>query len=144
MGLAPPAQGQARVRVESGIELLAVGSTPEQWLVGGSRWWRTGARTRIGGLAAAGLAGGSLAGRGELAAHFLLNPNAPRGLGWYGGGGVAGTIGEAEAVRMLVLIGVDQRPGAARGWFAELGLGGGVRLAVGWRWRALGVRVLER
>lgn len=138
--MVPPAQGQARVRAESGIELLAVGSTPSQWLVGASRWWRTGERTRLGGLAAAGAAGGSMAGRGELAAHFLLNPNAPRGLAWYGGGGVAGTIGEAEAVRMLVLVGVDQRPGGARGWFAELGLGGGVRVAAGWRWRVVGAR----
>lgn len=116
---------------------MAVASQAPQWLGGASRWWRVGARTRLGGLIAAGAAGGTLAARGELSAHFLLNPTAPRGLGWYGGGGIGAVAGEAEAVRMLVVVGVDQRPGGDGGWFAEFGFGGGVRVATGWRWRVL-------
>jgi hypothetical protein len=36
---------------------------------------------------------------------------------------------------LTALLGVDQGPGARAGWYAELGLGGGVRLALGRRFR---------
>jgi len=114
---------------------VAVGSRPEQWLGGGSVWWRPASRTRVGVLAAAGLAGGEAAARAELAAHFLLHPANRAGPGVYAGGGLAFAAGAAGGGRIQLVAGLEQRPGAARGWVIEAGLGGGVRLAAGWRWR---------
>jgi len=128
---------EAQVRRESGVAVLAIGSEPVQWLAGASHWWRVARRTRAGGLLAAGVAGGEAAARGEVAAHFLLNPAARRGAGWYGGGGLAGVAGRAEGVRVQVVLGVDGRPAGPAGWSLELGVGGGVRLAAGYRWRVL-------
>lgn len=135
MAVAGATPGHAQVRREAGLEVLVVGSDPVQGLAGGSHWWRAGRRTRIGGLLAVGVAGGRAAVRGEVVAHFLLDPAVRRGLGWYGGGGLAGSGGRAEGVRVLVVAGVESRPGGPRGWTAELGVGGGVRLAGGYRWR---------
>jgi hypothetical protein len=36
---------------------------------------------------------------------------------------------------LAVLLGVEQMPGRRQGWYAELGLAGGVRAAAGWRMR---------
>jgi len=36
---------------------------------------------------------------------------------------------------LLLTAGLEQNPGARRGWAMELGVGGGVRFAVGYRWR---------
>lgn len=130
------AEAQLRVRAETGVVLVAVGTTPAQWTAGVERWWRTAPRTRLGGVVAGGLAGERAAARGELAAHFLLNPHAAEGVGWYAGGGVAGTLGAAEGVWLVAVLGVEARPGGRRGWFVEGGVGGGVRVAAGWRWRS--------
>jgi hypothetical protein len=36
---------------------------------------------------------------------------------------------------ITALVGIEKAPGARRGWFAEVGLGGGLRVALGMRWR---------
>jgi hypothetical protein len=41
---------------------------------------------------------------------------------------------------LVLTLGMEQRPGAASGWMVELGLGGGVRLSGGYRWRSRGVK----
>lgn len=128
-------EAQERVRAEGGVALVAVASSPGQWTAGAERWWRVAPRTRVGGLLAGGVAGKRGAVRGELAGHFLLNPRGLRGVGWYAGGGVAGSLGEAEGVRVLAVLGAEARPGGRQGWFLEAGVGGGARVAVGWRWR---------
>lgn len=119
----------------AGLDLVAVDSDPAQALLGGSAWWRPSPRMRLGGGLAAGTAGGAWAGRVEVAAHFLLAPTAVRGVGIYGGGGLALSLGDAGAERMMVTVGVEARPGSRHGWVVELGLAGGMRVAVGWRWR---------
>ena len=54
----------------------------------------------------------------------------------YGGGGVAVLADRRDADAFIVLyVGIEAAPGAGSGWFAELGVGGGVRAAVGWRLR---------
>ncbi|HSB55661.1 MAG TPA: hypothetical protein VLD58_14975, partial [Gemmatimonadales bacterium] len=76
-----------------------------------------------------------LAGRGELLAQFLLSPGRTRGAGLYGLGGVAGQAGRRDRGFLVLGLGLEGAPGGASGWFAEAGVGGGARVAAGWRWR---------
>ncbi len=106
-------------------------------LVGGAVYGalRISPRTRL--ALAGGLGGGpgGLGGRAELAGHFLLNPLDRQGWGIYGGGGLA--VEQRGNTRGFVelLLGAESRPGSSHGWVIEAGLGGGVRLALGWRTR---------
>jgi len=75
--------------------------------------------------------------RGELVAHFLLSPGARRGVGFYGFGGVAGLSGPSDRAYLMLGVGVEANPGGRSGWMLEAGLGGGARIAAGWRWRRL-------
>lgn len=79
--------------------------------------------------------GGELALRAELLGHFLLSPNKIKGTAPYFGAGVAAVGGPVERGYLVLTLGVEQRPGAGSGWAAEAGLGGGFRLALGYRWR---------
>ncbi|MGH7702629.1 MAG: hypothetical protein ACREMO_06020 [Gemmatimonadales bacterium] len=92
-------------------------------------------RTRLAATAAAGVAQGGFGFRGELLAHFLLNPRAVRRPGLYGLGGVAFVSAPGERGYLVVGAGLEARPGARSGWALELGVGGGVRVALGYRWR---------
>lgn len=77
---------------------------------------------------------GETAGRGELTAHFLLQPSTT-GLTPYAGGGVA-LVGDDGTDGYVVLVfGVESAPSLPAGWSLEVGLGGGVRLGAAWRWR---------
>jgi hypothetical protein len=53
----------------------------------------------------------------------------------YGAGGVALAEGPVDQGYVVVTLGIEGRPGGRSGWFAEAGVGGGARLAVGYRWR---------
>lgn len=90
-------------------------------------------------VAAVGALGRHAALRLELSAQFLVLPNARHGLSPYFGTGVAyvGARPYRGAGAVVALIGVEQAAGTARGWFGELGLGGGLRLRAGFRWRRL-------
>ena len=37
----------------------------------------------------------------------------------------------------MVTLGLEERPAARAGWFVEAGVGGGARLALGYRWRRM-------
>jgi len=88
------------------------------------------------------LAGGSVAGqaaaRAQLTLQLLVNPATRTGLGMYAGFGAAFTArrGAPGQGFLAVLLGVEQTPGRRQGWYAELGLAGGVRAAAGWRMRS--------
>ncbi len=100
---------------------------------------RDAGRTRLGAAALVGaLEGGEVAGRVELAWHFLLDPARRRGLGVYGGGGlaVATQPGGRLVARLQLALGAESSPALRRGWFVEAGVGGGARLAAGLRWRS--------
>ena len=77
-------------------------------------------------------------GRGELLLSYHANPYKRSGMAPYAGGGVAIAATSDEMFEyVLIAIGVETAPGGRSGWFAELGIGGGVRVSVGFRrrWR---------
>jgi len=88
-------------------------------------------------------AGGSYEGASGLriaaSAQFLLNPGDRTGTSLYGGVGIAFAAATSErgAGYLTALVGLESAPGRAAGWYAELGLAGGVRVSAGRRWRRL-------
>ncbi|MGD8727746.1 MAG: hypothetical protein PVH40_08880 [Gemmatimonadales bacterium] len=77
-------------------------------------------------------------GRAELLASYHVNPYKRSGVAPYAGGGVALAATSDEVFEyVLLVIGLETAPGGRRGWFAEVGIGGGVRVAAGYRirWR---------
>jgi hypothetical protein len=129
---AGPAAAQTK---ELGLQAVATASDPA--MAGGGVYaaWRPSRRARLSVGALVGGAGGELAWRGELLAHFLLTPVARRGIGFYGAGGIAAVAGPEEEGYLVLALGMETSPGAPSGWFAEAGVGGGARLAVGFRRR---------
>ncbi len=98
---------------------------------------RAGGQGRFALAAACGDYERALGVRLEATAQFLLRPGERSGVGPYGGLGLAfvGSEGVRGASYLTALLGVDQAPGARAGWYAELGLGGGVRVTLGRRVR---------
>ena len=100
---------------------------------------RPGGEGRLALAAAVGSLEGHTALRLEATAQFLALPGAKSGISPYGGVGVAylGAHPYRGAGLLVLLIGVEQAPGRSRGWFGEVGMGGGLRLRAGYRWRHL-------
>jgi hypothetical protein len=75
----------------------------------------------------------------ELTGQFLVLPGAKRGTSPYAGLGAAylGARHYRGSGVLVALIGIEAPEGRRQGWFAELGLGGGVRVRAGYRWRRL-------
>lgn len=122
---------------ELGVVGIATASDPALAVGGIYGALRTSLRTRVSAAAAIGASDGETAWRGELLAHFLLSPTRRTGAGLYGAVGVAVVGGPAEQGYLVVTLGLEARPGARSGWFVEAGVGGGARLAAGYRWRRL-------
>lgn len=78
---------------------------------------------------------GQLVGRAELVAHLLLPHDPGAAVAFYAGGGVAGVTGPERAGWLVVLAGMETHPGGRAGVALEAGVGGGLRLAAGWRRR---------
>jgi hypothetical protein len=100
---------------------------------------RPGGEGRVALVAALGSADGHPAVRLEATAQFLVMPGAKSGVSPYGGVGLAylGARPYRGAGALVVLLGVEAAPGRPHGWFSEVGLGGGLRLRIGYRWRRL-------
>jgi hypothetical protein len=100
---------------------------------------RPGGEGRVALVAAVGSADGHPALRLEATAQFLVMPGARSGVSPYGGVGLSylGARPYRGAGALVVLVGVEAAPGRQRGWFGEAGLGGGLRLRLGYRWRRL-------
>jgi len=100
--------------------------------------YRPGGQSRVALAVDVGSEDGRAAARAQLTAQFLVTP-AARGAGLYGGLGVAiaGRRGAPGSGYLALLVGLEAAPGATRrgGWYAELGLAGGARVAAGWRGR---------
>jgi hypothetical protein len=134
VGLAVPASLSAQRGHD--VQLQAIGLVGGREFVGAG----AGAGLRFGrGLRAAlAVSGGWLepgrgAGRGELLATFHLTPFRRAGPAVYGGGGVAALAADSLRGYLVLLVGLEARPAGGGGWFAEAGIGGGVRLALGYR-----------
>jgi hypothetical protein len=118
------------------LQLHAIG------MVGGREFAGAGAGAGLrfgrGLRAALGVSGGWIepgraAGRAELLATFHLAPFSRAGPTVYGGGGVAALAADSLRGYLVLLVGLEARPAAGGGWFAEAGVGGGMRLAIGYR-----------
>jgi hypothetical protein len=100
---------------------------------------RPGGAGRLALAVAAGDYEGVLGVRVAATAQFLLTPAARAGVTPYAGLGLAwvGAGGVRGAGYLAAVAGLESAGGRRAGWYGELGLGGGVRLAVGRRWRRL-------
>jgi hypothetical protein len=138
LALARPAPAQ-QVR-EIGIQAIGTLSDPDLAVLGGYGALRASARTRVSALVGAGIAGGDWVGRGELLGHFLLAPDQRRKAGFYLAGGIAGVIGAVDRGYLVLTAGLESSPASGGGWVVEAGIGGGFRLALGYRWRHFGLK----
>jgi hypothetical protein len=120
---------------ELGLQAIATASDPAAGVLGFYAAGRLANRTRVSGFLGLGAAGDGVAWRGELLAHFLLNPEKRQGAGFYLAGGAAAAKASETTGYLVLAIGVEERPAAASGWNLEAGVGGGARLALGYRWR---------
>ncbi|HQR17972.1 MAG TPA: hypothetical protein PK948_06360 [Gemmatimonadales bacterium] len=135
--LAAPLSAQSTVVREAGLATVVTFAEPAVYTAGLTASLRPSLRTRVGLYAGGGVSDGEGVGRAELVAHFLLTPRSAH-AGVYGGGGLAGVFGSGFADGYIVLlVGVEGAPGGRGGWFVEAGIGGGARLAAGYRWRKL-------
>lgn len=132
VGATPAGAQQAR---ELGLQVLGTASDPALVAAGIYGALRPTSRVRLSAAAAVGRAGGDPAWRGELLAHFLLAPRTRRGIGVYGAAGIAAVGGPVDEGYLVLALGAETRPGAGSGWFLEAGVGGGARLALGFRRR---------
>lgn len=116
---------------------VTVLSRPAFYGAGFGLGWRNDQRDRIApALAVGGFGDGKLGLRADLAYHFLLDPAKAAGAAVYGGGGLSVVARSGRVVPyVLLVLGVEGAPGGGGGLFAEAGVGGGVRLAIGYRWR---------
>jgi hypothetical protein len=130
---APPAAAQQLS--EFGPQVIGTASDPGLVVAGGYGALQTSPRTRLSFGAGAGISGDAFAWRAEVLEHFLLQPQRRTGVGFYGAGGVAVVGGSVDQGYLVLTLGVEARPGSPGGWFVEAGLGGGARLAAGYRWR---------
>jgi hypothetical protein len=133
VGAAAPA-GAQQVS-ELGIQVIGTLSDPALGVGGVYAGWRPTKRARVSASLGLGGAGGEVAWRGELLGHFLLAPTRRAGAALYVAGGVAAVGGATDQGYLVLVAGVESRPGATSGWFLEAGVGGGARLSAGYRWR---------
>lgn len=134
--LSAAAPAQAQHGWELGVQ--AIGTFADFDFAGGGLWggWRPGGSTRIGVSLMPGAIDGEFAARGEVSAHFLLSPGSLRSS-LYAGGGLAGLTGPKDEGYLIFLLGYESKPGGASGWVIEGGIGGGVRVLLGYRWRSI-------
>jgi hypothetical protein len=120
---------------EIGIQGVGTASDPALAVAGVYGGLRTSGRTRLSASVGAGISGSELAWRGELLAHFLLSPEERRKAGAYIAGGIAAVEGAVSRGYLVLTVGIEARPRSSSGWALEAGVGGGVRIALGYRWR---------
>jgi hypothetical protein len=133
LAAAPPACAQ-RV-TELGVQAIATLSDPALVVAGPASAVRLSERGRLALALGAGVSDGSVAWRVEALGHFLLAPRRRTGAAAYGGAGLAAVGGRVDRGYLVLALGLEAAPGSRQGWFAEVGVGGGTRLALGWRWR---------
>ena len=133
-GVAPLEAQQGK---ELGVQVVATASDPALAVAGAYGAIRTSGRTRLSAAAGVGVSSGDPAFRGEVLGHFLLSPNQRDGPGFYFAGGLAAVEGPVDRGYLVLAVGLEDRPAATSGWGVEVGVGGGVRIMLGYRWRWL-------
>lgn len=134
---APVLRAQLPTGMEAGPIGVLAAADPVFTGGGASVAWRPGDRVRLVATAMIGGQGRGSTGRGEFSLNYLLEAARARGIGVYGFAGIAGTTGTAGNGYLLLGVGAESAPGSAHGWLVEGGVGGGVRIAAGYRWRWL-------
>lgn len=129
------APGDAQQISEIGVQGLVTSSEPVLGVVGPYGAFRTSGRTRISAFLGGGASDGDFAWRAEALGHFLLSPDRRRGWGAYLAGGVAAIGGTINRGYIVLCLGAEGRPGSSSGWVGEIGIGGGARISLGYRWR---------
>lgn len=132
---APAQSGAAQQIREIGVQAIATTSEPALAVLGVYGALRTSGRTRLSLGVGAGVSDRELAWRGEVLGHFLLSPEERRRAGFYFMGGVAVVEGPVSRGYLVLALGLEQKPRASSGWAVEAGVGGGLRVAAGYRWR---------
>lgn len=127
---------QAQKGIEGGVHTIATFADFDFAGGGLHLGLRPGGRTRFTITASPGVIQDEFALRGEGTAQFMLNPGSRR-HGFYAGGGVAGLAGPVDEAYLLLVLGLETSPGGGSGWVLETGIGGGVRVLLGYRWRRL-------
>jgi hypothetical protein len=135
VALACARAASAQTTLEAGGQALVTTADPALVTGGVYAAVRPSLRMRFAATVGVGVSDGRAAGRGELLAHFLLSPTGLARPGVYFGGGVAGVAGPVNQGYVVMLVGLEAAPGGRSGWAVEAGVGGGLRLAAGWRWR---------
>ena len=133
--LGAPAHMAAQLRHELGLQASGNTGRPAAVVIGPVWAWQAGVRDRL--VLHAGVGGSEhqLAFRGEALWQFRFEPSARTGVGLYVGGGLAGQTAASTHGWIVATLGMESRPAAAQGWTVEAGIGGGLRLVLGYRWR---------
>jgi hypothetical protein len=136
VGTLATARPAAAQRVtELGVQATATLSDPALVVAGPAGAIRLSERGRLALAVGAGVSDGSAAWRAEALGHFLLAPRRRKGVAAYAGAGVAAVGGPVDRGYLVLALGLEAAPGTRSGWFGEVGVGGGLRVAAGWRWR---------
>ena len=137
--LGAPLAAQRMQAVELGIGSLTSWSRRAFYGGGVELGTRPGGEARLSLAAAAGSIEGNAALRVEATAQFLVTPSARSGVTPYGGVGLGyvGARGYRGMEVLVLLVGVEQAAARPTSWFSEVGVGGGLRLRIGFRWRRL-------
>jgi len=135
--IAASGPAHAQTARETQVWGVAAASKPAFYGAGVGLAWRDERRMRIAPAVALGSFGdGRFGARADLAIHFLLDPVKRAGGAVYGGGGLSVAVrGSRLSPYALLVLGVEGSPGGGSGAFVEIGVGGGARLAIGYRWR---------
>lgn len=135
LALLGPAPLAAQVRQEWTALAVGVTGRPASAVAGVGWARRPGHRDRVQLFLGGGVSEERPVARGEALWHFLLEPARLSGAGVFVGGGLAGEVGRTSRARLVITLGIEASPAGRRGWAVEAGLGGGVRVAVGYRVR---------
>jgi len=129
----------ARAQSLSELQLwgTAVASKPAFYGAGLGLGWRDEQRDRFApAVAVGGFGDGRVGVRADLSYQFLLDPAKRVGSAVYGGGGLTAVVRRGRVVPyVLLVLGIENAPGGSGGSFLEIGVGGGARVAIGYRWR---------
>ena len=123
------------IRSELGVQAYALLGDADRGGAGLYVARRAGPRGRISLFAGAAGDDGGASGRGEALVHLLVSPGRRRGAAPYLAGGLGVDVADRTEARLVALVGLEGSPGGRQGWVLEGGVGGGWRLAAGWRWR---------